>query len=260
MVLFATYLKEELAKRCTANSSYSLRSLALYLQVSPGRISEWINQKVTIKALKAGEVLKQLNCSVKQTKLILEELDTAEYLTLLGNKENTSQIIKEFNSSQLKPEELTLVSKWYYYAIINLMSLKSFNFSSSSIAKSLGITVLQAEEAINTLLDFNILLKSNKGLSLNKSDISTSTDIPSQAIKNFHTQISFIAKKSLESVEIKKRDFTNMMMPTNSANLKLAKIEIAKFRRKMCRLLEKGDKTEVYNLSIQLFPITREPV
>lgn len=258
MTLFATYLKEELAKRCLANSSYSLRSLALHLKVSPGRISEWVNKKSGLKLLKAEEILQILNCPEKQVKLILEELDAAEYLTLISNKKKSDQINKEFNASQLKAKELVLVSKWYYYGIINLISLNSFNGSSSSMAKSLGISTSQVEKAINILVDFGILLRDKNSLLLSKKDISTSTDIPSQVIKNFHKQISVIAQESLQSVDVKKRDFTNIMMPANSKNLALAKIEIINFRRKICRLLEKGDKTEVYNLSIQLFPITKE--
>ncbi|MFX5622600.1 DUF4423 domain-containing protein [Acinetobacter baumannii] len=47
-----------------------------------------------------------------------------------------------------------------------------------------------------------------------------------------------------------------MTIPTDPARLPEAKKLIAKFRREMAALLERGQPSEVYDCNIQLVPVT----
>ena len=52
------------------------------------------------------------------------------------------------------------------------------------------------------------------------------------------------------------RDFSGITMAINVEKLDEAKEMIRAFRRKLCKFLETGKKTEVYTLRVQLFPKT----
>jgi hypothetical protein len=55
---------------------------------------------------------------------------------------------------------------------------------------------------------------------------------------------------------VEKRDFTAVTVAVNPKNLSTAKELIRKFQDELCDQLEAGRCTEVYRLSVQLFPLT----
>jgi uncharacterized protein (TIGR02147 family) len=50
---------------------------------------------------------------------------------------------------------------------------------------------------------------------------------------------------------------TSITFSINRKNIPEAKKMIRTFRRKMATLMAKGHKTDVYNLNVQLFPVTK---
>lgn len=53
------------------------------------------------------------------------------------------------------------------------------------------------------------------------------------------------------------REFTFITMAVDKSKMIEAKTMIREFRDKLCAYLEEGEKTEVYELAIQLFPRTK---
>ena len=86
--------------------------------------------------------------------------------------------------------------------------------------------------------------------------LKTTTDIPSSSIRNYHKGILALAQNKIEQVSVDKRDFSSITMAINSKNLKNAKKLTQKYKEQMLELLESGTLNEVYQLSIQLFPLT----
>lgn len=85
----------------------------------------------------------------------------------------------------------------------------------------------------------------------------TTSDIPSAALRRSHRQTLEQAIESLEEVRIELRDITSITMAIDPARIGEAKTAIRRFRRDMAALLEDGRRTEVYNLNVQLVPVTR---
>ncbi len=54
------------------------------------------------------------------------------------------------------------------------------------------------------------------------------------------------------------KDITSMTMAVDPKHLGKARSLISKFRRDLCDLLEDGDQEVVYNLGIQLYPISKK--
>ena len=62
---------------------------------------------------------------------------------------------------------------------------------------------------------------------------------------------------SIDNVEMELRDITSMTMTFQMSKMNEAKSLIRDFRRSFTELMEEGKKEEVYNLNIQLVPITK---
>ena len=63
---------------------------------------------------------------------------------------------------------------------------------------------------------------------------------------------------ALEYSPVEERDVSSVTMAIDVQRIPLAKEAIRAFRRRLMRLLEAGSPDEVYNLNIQLVPVTRK--
>ena len=61
---------------------------------------------------------------------------------------------------------------------------------------------------------------------------------------------------ALFAVPVESRDITSMTMAIDKNKIPEAKRKIKQFRRNLCQFLESGEKNEVYNLNVQLIPLT----
>ena len=105
------------------------------------------------------------------------------------------------------------------------------------------------------------LLRSEAGKWLRTpKKLTTSHDVPSGAVRRWHSQCLAFAERSLEEVPLDKRDVTSTTFPVDPKNLREAKRLIKNFRRGLAELLSDGTCREVYNLTVALYPLSKEIV
>jgi uncharacterized protein (TIGR02147 family) len=176
------------------------------------------------------------------------------------NLESLSLLSADHSSDsyhKLSEELFQFIGNWYHIALLNLLRTKGFRASPPWIAGRLGISVNEAEEAVKRLLRLRLVKWSNCTLVRTKANIKTPDNIPSKAIREAHTQALNLAIASLHQREIHERDVTSMTIAISPRRVQEAKKLIKTFRRRVADLLEEGEKTEVYHLSIALFPLSR---
>jgi len=157
----------------------------------------------------------------------------------------------------LELDRFNVIADWYHFAILSLMELKDFEPSEARIASRLGISSLQAKSAIERLQRVGLIqIKAGRWVSTGKN-LETPTDVASSALKRAHKQDLKRAIRALDDVPTHLRDITAITMPIDVRRLPEAKSLIREFRKNLAALLENGEKTDVYNLSIQLIPITQ---
>ena len=101
------------------------------------------------------------------------------------------------------------------------------------------------------------LLRKEKKKLVYVENPTTTHDIPSAALRRFHEQNLKRAISALHDDPVERRDITSITMAVDVDKLSLAKKRIKAFRREMSELLETGNRSEVYNLTLALFPMTR---
>ena len=71
-----------------------------------------------------------------------------------------------------------------------------------------------------------------------------------------------LAQEKIKTVAVYDRDFSSMTLTMDPKDMSKAKKLIREFRRNFVRVMEKGSKKSVHQISIQFFPITstEEPV
>ncbi|MCB0413801.1 MAG: TIGR02147 family protein [Bdellovibrionales bacterium] len=240
---FQLYLKSSFDELQSKNSSYSLRAFARKLEISPASLSEILNGKRKVSSQKAKKILERL-C-----------LPKAKIGKILGSLLAEQDSISAFEEISL--DEFHVISDWYYFAVQSLSETQGFNPDPSWIAQRLNIKKVEAQKALDRLLDLGLLKKNKKGvLSSTSKSIATPTDQAHGALRKSHFQTLSLAEKSLEKDAVELRDFSNITIAMDPNDLPKAKKMIRDFRHRLCEVLESGEKKEVYKLGIQLFSLS----
>ena len=250
-------LSAELARRRMANPQYSLRAFARGLELSPAFVSKLLRGEKDISMEKALSVAEKLGYNETQTAQFCQLVQIAKAKTpglkdALGGSSNPDG---EFAAVSL--ETFQVISDWYHYAILELATCAGGELTGKLISERLGISIAEARAAMNRLIRVGLL--KNTGGRWKKSDpfIATPTDRPNRALRNFHTQMIEKAKVAIETQPVEERDITGTTLAISADKVELAKKEIRNFRRKMAKLLASSKPTEVYQLNVQFFALSR---
>ncbi len=239
----ATFLNFQLEKLRQQTPGFSLRSMALLVGIPAGRLSELINGKRALSDYYADKMTEAL------------KLSDSEKSELYGFVSTNSR--KTLSHREMQDSEMALLSSWEHYAILNLTQVADFKSDSTWIAQRLGLTPEKVEQSLTVLEDLDLIsMDDDGGIKRTFRRITTTVDIPSQALRDSLKADLHKAIEVIDRVTPDLRDYSSITMPINLSRLPKAKKLIESFQDRMSLLLEEGPKTEVYNLSIQLFPLT----
>jgi uncharacterized protein (TIGR02147 family) len=229
------------------NSKYSLRAFARDLKVPASRLSEILNGKRKISKKMKLHFAEHLDLSPEMAR---EKFD-------LQTHDPKVEGSVRYTYAEIKEDTLAIVVDWYHFAILNLIDTQDFESSPQWIAKRLGIEKQTAVLALQRLQRVGLIVLVDREYKKTKNNLSTSDQITSQALKAAHRQVLDRTVNALDKIPVTLRDISSVSMAIDLKNLNLAKLEIKRFRRRLARLMETGERTEVYNLNVQFVPVTK---
>jgi uncharacterized protein (TIGR02147 family) len=244
------WIREEYMARRQKNPSYSMRAFAKFLELSPGRLSNFLASKRPLTKKTGEKIADKLGYNPTQKQTFLAKIEKAR------REFNKAPENVAWQAEEVKADVFELIANWHYFAIRNLIRTTSFSSDAKHIAKRLGLSVVEVRTAIDRLKRLGLMDERNGELVLVQERIKTTTDVPSSALRQLHRQHLEKAIESMESVSVDKRDVTGVTMAIDINKLGEAKKKIQTFRRSMEVFLEDGEQTEVYHLGIQLFPLS----
>lgn len=257
---YRNLLLEEFDRRQRRNASYSLRAFARDIGVSPAKLCQIFKGKSGLSGQRATLVADKLGFDGELKDYFIALVETSHARSKAA-KLNAKARLKEL--AELKGfDEITLdsfgiISDWIHFAILELLEVDSFAPSSVNIAKRLGVSESSVEVAVSRLKKTGLLEVNEKNQwRQTKRDLETPTNIPSKAIRDYHSQILNRAEKSIAQDDIDIRDFGALTLAFRTDQLVEAKKMIKEFRREFNRRFgNRKNKDSVYCLSTQLFPL-----
>lgn len=252
--IYRNILKEIMKDRISQNPSYSLRAFARSLETSPTTLSTILGGKRPLTMDKGIKWASLLKLDKKNTKDFLQALSKDSYYRLNPTERENRKWEEELEYYQLKLDSFKMIKNWYHLGILNLALLKNFKSDVEWISKELGISKEECQDAVSRLIRLNLLKKENNKYIRTHKNVETPSDIPSQAIRDFHRENIQRALNALDLLPVDQRDITSIMMPVDKEKLKEAKLKIKNFRRSLSSFLESKKGDQVYSLNIQLFP------
>ena len=139
-----------------------------------------------------------------------------------------------------------------------MLDLPNSKFEARWIAKQLGIQVTNAKLAMERLKRLGLVSEVADGQwKQTGNPIKIENTISTAATRKFHKQILNRAIESIDKDPIPVRDFSSMTFTFDQEQMEYARKKIQEFRRKLVAELEiKGTPSSVYNLTIQMYPVS----
>ncbi len=249
--LFRNFLRSELLRRCRSNPRYSLRAFAKALDYDTSSLSKIIQGKRPVGPKAMTRFGQRLGLSTET----IHDYIFEEKASQLQN-----YVSKPSAYHSLSSDQFEVISDWYHYAILELISVEGFQKRTAWIARALGITVKETDLAIHRLKRVGLLKTSNGKWEETCGDqLSTlGSASTSKALRSMQKQLLEKAIDAMENIPLEKRDQSSMTMAIDSNKIEEAKEKIKRFRREMKMLLTRGNRHDsVYSMTISLFPLTK---
>jgi uncharacterized protein (TIGR02147 family) len=256
---YINLFKDEFIARKNADASYSLRSFAKDLDLTPAYVSLIFSGQRHLSQDTALKISKKLkwNCQ-KQAyfiNLLKFENSKSEESKKVAHKNIQKIESDNVDFTSLNIDKFEVLSVWYYNAILTLLNLKKTKTSVAFIAKRLELDRIQVESALSRLKRLGLAKKDGAGWVALYSYLKIDS-IPSGAIKLYHKEMLEKAATAIDEQAFDERDFSNLTITVDRSQLKAAKKKIVDFHHEMAELLGGQEPTEVYQLSVQLFQLT----
>jgi uncharacterized protein (TIGR02147 family) len=153
------------------------------------------------------------------------------------------------------------LSRWYNPAIREMAARADFREDPQWIAQQLvpPIQPSQAQACLELLLELGLLVRDDTGrLQRGQPSLTTGHEVTGLGIRNYHAQMLERARESMTLVPADKRDISALTVCVQPGTVPELKRRIHEFREVM---LDRCDRDEdgraVYQLTIQLFPLTK---
>jgi len=238
------------ARKLNLSATASL-TMILNGQRNPGK-------DITQKFLKYFKFNKK-EASYFQDLILLEKVQNDPRLCVLL-MEKLERQSPHSNFVKIDDNQLRVISKWYYYALREMIHLENFKEDYDWIAKKLNfkVTASEVKKAIQDLVDLKLLDRNMKGeLICSVGAIDTQSDIANEYLKRFHEQMIDHAQSSIRKTDVEYRSINGQTITINTKDLPKAKELISKFQDDLCKLMEANKGDSIYQCNIQFFPLTK---
>lgn len=240
-------LRFEFSSRSEKNPQFSLRSFAKFLGVSHTLLSLVINEKRKPSKNFLDKISERLALDPERRKVLQMSL-------------NTKRSMDEVQYSKMGLDQYALLAEWQHFAILSLLEIKDTVLTPEFIAKRLNISEALARISLKRLFDLDLLVKDEKtnGWKQKPGPIVIENTVSTAYTRRFQNQLITKAIESLENDPIAIRDHSSTTFSMNPQNIPYALQRIRSFRRELTKELEDlGEKQEVYNLTVQIFPTSK---
>lgn len=255
-----------------ANANFSMRSLAMHLEISPGYLSKILNGKKNFpqdKLDKVCKVLKIDNLTRDELEIALSisKLSTERQETIKHRIKDSGKLTFSQNYEEKGIGDYWLIEKWYRFQIRNLLRLRTFAENPSLIAIELGIKPLTLEKTLKQLKERNYIKYLENGhIEIIEKNLRFTNVNFNYIARDFQESNLQLARKELVE-NTSPESFKNRLISNNTFAVHSSQVEAFRNELKeMCyRIVQKYDKKELpegedkdslYQLNYQFFPIS----
>ena len=221
-----------------------------------------IKSKSMLTMVLSGERNLSQELAEKMTAVLaLTSDEKAYFLHLVNNQKRNVRGLLRLEPNQDVASDTQISRRWLILVLLDLCQLEDFTPEAEWIKQRL-LTPCSVEEISAALLQMKrdqLLVEDQFGkLSPNYPAVQSRLSKMSKSeLLQFHEDGNQAAVESLLRLEKSQRQFLTSILRVSPAKLEEANAIMAETQRRLGALLEDGSGSEIYELHLQLFPITQ---
>ena len=256
-------LMDEFDRRKQINPAYSLRAYARDLELPAPRLSQVLNKKQGLSVEIAEKVARKLKLSENRKQWFCHSVGSyhsRSYKERNEFKQRMSKYREEAKIySEMHLEYFKVIAEWYHFAILELTYLTTFQNDEEWMAGMLGISALEVKEAVQRMKTLELIREENGKLIDAFKFLATPSDVPSDSLKKFNSQLILKALAAINEQDVDKREIASNIFSLNRNSIPMIKEKLRTFRRELeLEVSREKDKDSVYCLGMQFYELTKE--
>ncbi|MBI1860826.1 MAG: TIGR02147 family protein [Deltaproteobacteria bacterium] len=256
-ITFRDFLKREFEMRTLRNESYSLRSFARDLNLSPGRLSAILNRGAGLSEANARRIAEVLGLSGSEAEYFFTLTMSAHARSARGRiqaKKTLQSLLCTEHGISLR--SFSSISDWYHLALLELVQLSGFKNEDKWIANALGLKRSFVRPAIGRLINAGLLTQMGTTLVAVTRSNRVESGISSSSIRRFHSQIIAKAHDSVHRQSLDERYLRSLILAVDRHGMALVREKIDRCLEEIKTISEKSRKERLYCCAIQFFNLS----
>jgi uncharacterized protein (TIGR02147 family) len=239
------------------------------LKITPSRLSEILRRKQGLSTKSARKICQKLNLSPSETETFCNLVQASDARSKIERRRAQQKIERQKpppESMQLLQEDtFKIISDWYHYAILELITTQAFRSDPAWIARQLGIPKTTVEGAIERLHRLELIDFTPRGeIESTGVQLTTTFGVPSESIRKFNRQTLEKALEAISLQTVEERDSASLTVAIHSDDFTELRMMIQDQRRalnqRINELNARRKPNTVYCLSTQFFRLIQKGV
>ncbi len=252
-------LKNAFARKKRKNPGYSLRALARDLGISPSFLSRIMNGKRLLSRPLLDSAIKVLQLDQVASRALREAVFHDAKLSLPKMTERPNPKIEKY--AELSSKEFSLLEVWHALPLLDLVTCSDFESDTKWMAQRLGISEVHVKSTLHLLTEMGLIENTNGKLKRTENHIRFPTTQSHALIRHHHElkiQKALTYLKTQKDKDFELRHFSGVSFAADPLKIPKARERLYQALYEVAELLDEGSCTEVYQLNLQLFPLTKK--
>jgi transcriptional regulator with XRE-family HTH domain len=219
----------------------TLRGYARRLQMSPGVLSEIFREQRKISAKRAVEIALAAGLPEKSLQRLEKRIRAAE---------------PQSARSILPGDAIEMVLNPLYYRLLCALEILPSPAPIARVARFLEVSTREVSRVAGKLRALDVVRVAGGQLYWQGRHVTTSEDIPSQKIQQYHRGALKRAVSDL-AINPAEREYTSVTFAGCAQSLGEAKQSVRDFRDSLAESMRDGKPDRIYELTVQLRPVSK---
>ncbi len=254
-------LNEEFSRRLERNARYSLRAFAGHLQIHPSALSRILSGKQKLSRSAAVGVAKRLALGRETSRLFLQSVAEEQFQAgaqELGEAIHVPEL--KVHPDKINEKDYAVIAQVLCLCVRELTLTSDFQSDIAWIAQRCGCREDEVSKCIDALLRVGLLEKKDGKLCHSKRHLTAVDSKETSEVRaRLQKELVERALNSIDKDPFDKRGHYGMTMAIDPKRIPEANRMILDFLERLCDFLESGDRREVYQMAVQLYPLTTPP-
>lgn len=263
---YRDFLKDFFAEQKQLKSFFSHRYFAQHAGFNSHSFCAYIMKgKRNLSHTSIKKMIKGLGIDGKKAQYF-EALVLYNQSETMAEREDYFRLLQRIRKStefyRVNNKQIAYYDHWYYPVIREAAVYSEWNGDFSKLAGFIKpkITADQARKAVETLIDIKMLQRENDGTYLQPALVVTAEKMPGYIFKNARKEFFTRAIEAADTIPKEKRHIAYSVLAMSEETYREACRMLEEVRKRILVLAMEDEEVDaVYNLNVQLYPLT-EPL